>query len=87
MVIKLFNKDIAKALDPNYDNFRKQKARSSIPYPEIMSFLTQRKISIDWFFFYQLQETLIEPTSNHIILKYQKNIHASSGAGTINFSY
>lgn len=50
-----------------------------------MSFLAQRKISINWFFFNQLPESLIESTSNHIILKYQKNIHASSGAGAINY--
>lgn len=48
---KLFNKDIANALGINYDNFRKQKARGSIPYPEIMSFLAKRNISINWFFF------------------------------------
>jgi len=82
---KLFNKDVAEALGIKYDNFRKQKARGTIPYPEIMSFLAQRKISINWFFFNQLPESLIEPTSNHIILKYQKSIHASSGAGAINY--
>lgn len=82
---KLFNKDIAHALEIRYDNFRKQKARGTIPYAEIMRFLAQRNISINWFFFNQLPESLIEPTSNHIILKYQKNIHASSGAGAINY--
>lgn len=38
---KLFNKDVAEALGIRYDNFRKQKARGSIPYPEIISFLAQ----------------------------------------------
>lgn len=82
---KLYNKDVAEALSIKYDNFRKQKARGTIPYPEIMFFLAQRKISINWFFFNQLPESLIEPTSNHIILKYQKSVHASSGAGAINY--
>ena len=83
---KIFYKDIATALDINYDNFRKQKARNSIPYYEIMSFLAIRNISINWFFFNQLPESLIENTSNYIILKYQKNIIGSVGAGAINYS-
>lgn len=82
---KIFDKDIAYALDINYDNFRKQKARGSIPYPEIMSFLAIRNISINWFFFNQLPESLIEPTSNYIILKYQKSVNASVGGGAINY--
>lgn len=83
---KIFDKDIATALDINYDNFRKQKARNSIPYYEIMSFLAIRNISINWFFFNQLPESLIENTSNYIILKYQRNIIGSAGAGAINYS-
>jgi repressor LexA len=82
---KIFDKDIAIALDINYDNFRKQKARSSIPYYEIMSFLAKRNISINWFFFNQLPESLIENTSNYIILKYQKNVIGSAGGGAINY--
>lgn len=83
---KIFDKDIAQALNINYDNFRKQKARNSIPYYEIMSFLAKRNISINWFFFNQLPESLIENTSNYIILKYQRNIIGSAGAGAINYS-
>lgn len=81
----VLNKDIAAALEINYDNFRKQKARGSIPYYEIMSFLAKRNISINWFFFNQLPESLIENTSNYIILKYQKNIIGSAGGGAINY--
>lgn len=83
---KIFDKNIATALNINYNNFRKQKARGTIPYYEIMSFLAKRNISINWFFFNQLPESLIENTSNYIILKYQKNIIGSSGAGAINYS-
>ena len=83
---KIFDKDIAQALNINYDNFRKQKVRKSTPYYEIMSFLAKRNISINWFFFNQLPESLIENTSNYIILKYQKNIIGSAGAGAINYS-
>jgi phage repressor protein C with HTH and peptisase S24 domain len=49
-----------------------------------MSFLAKRNISINWFFFNQLPESLIEQTSNHIVLRYQSNMNASTGAGTFN---
>lgn len=82
---KVFDKDIAASLEINYQNFRKLKERGSIPYYEIMSFLAKRNISINWFFFNQLPESLIENTSNYIILKYQKNIIGSAGGGAINY--
>lgn len=82
---KISDKDIAIALEINYDNFRKQKIRNSPHYPEIMQFLAKRNISINWFFFNQLPETLIEATSDYIILKYQKSIIASAGGGAINY--
>lgn len=54
-------------------------------YYEIMTFLAKRNISINWFFFNQLPESLIEATSNYIILKYQRNIITSAGGGAINY--
>lgn len=82
---KVFDKDIALVLKIDYDNFRKQKARGTIPYYEIMSFLAKRNISINWFFFNQLPESLIENTSNYILIRYQKNVIASAGGGAINY--
>lgn len=83
--IKISDKDVASALGVEYNNFRKQKARNSPHYPQIMQFLAKRNISINWFFFKQLPETLIEATSDYIILKYQKSITTSAGAGAINY--
>ncbi len=82
---KIYDKDIAAALELNYNNFRKAKARGTVPYYEIMTFLAKRNISINWFFFNQLPESLIEQTSNYIILKYQRNIITSAGGGAINY--
>ena len=82
---KIYGKHVAEALDINYDSFRKQKSRNVIPYPKIMSFLAKRNISINWFFFSQLPESLIEETSNYIILKYQRTVIASAGGGAINY--
>ena len=83
---KILDKDVAAALEIDYDKFRKQKSRNGlIPYYEIMSFLAKRNISINWFFFNQLPETLIDTTSNYIILKYQKSIITSAGGGAMNY--
>ena len=82
---KIFDQDVALSLRLDPSNFRKQKSRNVIPYPEIMSFLAKRNISINWFFFNQLPESLIEETSNYIILKYQRTVIASAGGGAINY--
>lgn len=78
------DKDVSIALDIEYSNFRKQKSRNSPHYPEIMQFLAKRNISINWFFFNQLPESLIDTTSNYIILKYQKSVITSAGARALN---
>ncbi|MDY0320436.1 MAG: S24 family peptidase [Arcobacteraceae bacterium] len=82
---KIFDKDIANALGISYDNLRKYKSRNKIPYYEVMQFLAKRNISINWFFFGQLPEALIDSTSNYIILKYQKTITATAGGGGVNY--
>jgi len=82
---KLYDKDVAMALGITPEAFRKQKSRNSVPYFEIMQFLAKRNISINWFFFNQLPESLIESTSNLIILKYQRSITATAGGGGINY--
>lgn len=82
---RILDKDVASALEIEYSKFRKQKSRGTIPYFEIMSFLAKRKISINWFFFNQLPESLIGETSNYIILKYQRTATASAGGGAINY--
>ena len=51
-----------------------------------MQFLAKRNILINWFFFNQIPESLIENTSKYILLKYQKNITASAGGGAVNYT-
>lgn len=82
---RISDKDIAYALEIEYNKFRKQKSRNSVPYYEIMAFLAKKNISINWFFFNQLPESLIEETSNYIILKYRKSVITSAGGGAINY--
>ena len=83
--ISIKDKDVAIALDINYDIFRKNKQYNKIPYFQIMQFLAKRNLSINYFFFNQLPESLIEPTSQYIILKYHSNIISSAGTGTLNY--
>lgn len=78
---KLFNQDVTETLSLRYDNFWKQKAKL---HTVIISFLAQGNISINWFFFNHLPESLVESTFNHIILRYQTNINATTGGSTYN---
>ena len=83
--ISIKDKDIAKALDIKYDTFRKNKQYEKIPYFQIMQFLAKRNLSINYFFFNQLPESLIEPTSQYIILKYHSSVTSSAGVGATNY--
>lgn len=82
---KIFGKDIAAAIDMDYDCFRQAKRRGTVPYYEIMQFLAKRHISINYFFFNQLPESLIDATDKFVLLNYQSNITATAGAGGINY--
>lgn len=82
---KVLDKDIAKVLNINYDVFRKAKQYNRVLYWEIMQFLAKRNLSINYFFFNQLPESLIEPTSKYIILKYHSSVSGSAGTGIINY--
>ena len=83
--ISIKDKDIANALCIKYDIFRKVKQYNRVPFWEIMQFLAKRNLSINYFFFNQLPESLIEPTSQYIILKYHSNITSSAGTGILNY--
>jgi hypothetical protein len=65
-------------IDKLKDIISEKLGNNKIPHYEIMSFLTKRNISINLFFFKQLPESLLETTSNYIILKYQKSVIASA---------
>jgi len=69
----VLDQDVADALNVDRVSFRKQKSRNTVPYYEIMQFLAKRKISINWFFFGQLPESLVDTTSNYVLLKYNNS--------------
>jgi len=82
---KVFDKDVATALGIPQATFATMKSRNSVPYEEILSFCAKYKISINWLFFDQATEMLLEETNKFIQVRYYSNIQASAGGGAFNF--
>jgi hypothetical protein len=78
---KVFDKDVAEELNIPQTTFATMKKRKSIPYPEIMNFCAIKKISINWIFFEQPIDMLIEETNKFLKIRYFKDISASAGGG------
>ncbi len=70
---KVFDKDVALALQINQTTFTTMKNRGKIPYEEILNFCAKRKISINWLFYDQLTKSLEEETEKY------SNVHYISG--------
>jgi len=82
---KIFDKDVAIALGIPQATFATMKSRNSVPYEEILSFCAKYKISINWLFFDQATEMLLEETNKFMQVRYYSNIQASAGGGAFNF--
>jgi phage repressor protein C with HTH and peptisase S24 domain len=82
---KVFDKDVATALGIPQATFATMKSRNSVPYEEILSFCAKYKISINWLFFDQATEMLLEETNKFMQVRYYPNIQASAGGGAFNF--
>ena len=82
---KVFNKDVAKALNLTPENLSVLKKRNKIPYEEIAYFCAKRKISINWLLFDQNEEEISKETQKFSKIRYFKDINASAGGGAINF--
>jgi SOS-response transcriptional repressor LexA len=78
---KVYDKDVAAELGIGQATFATMKKRGSIPYREIMEFCARRKISINWLFFDQPAEMLIEETDKFFRVRYFADIRASAGGG------
>jgi len=82
---KIFDKDVATALGIPQATFATMKSRNSLPYEEILSFCAKYKISINWLFFDQDTQMLLEQTNKFVQVRYFPNIQASAGGGALNF--
>ncbi len=77
---KIFDKDIASALDITSVNFATMKKRNSVPFSNILDFCALKKISINWMLYGQDPSSLIDSTDKYWI-KYFPTINVSAGGG------
>jgi hypothetical protein len=77
---KIFDKEIANALDLTSVNFATMKKRNSIPFSNILDFCALKKISINWLLYGQDPSSLIDSTDRYWI-KYFPTINVSAGGG------
>ncbi len=82
---KVFDKDVALALQINQPTFTTMKNRGKIPYEEILYFCAKRKISINWLFYDQLTKSLEEETEKYSNVRYFSDVYASAGGGALNY--
>jgi len=78
---KIYDKDVATELGIAQATFATMKKRGSIPFRELMEFSAKKRISINWLFFDQPAEMLIEETNRFFRVRYFADIRASAGGG------
>jgi phage repressor protein C with HTH and peptisase S24 domain len=78
---KIFDKDVANALAIPQATFATMKKRNSIPFKEILQFCATKKLSINWLFFDQAVDMLINETEKFFQVRYFADIRASAGGG------
>jgi len=66
---KVFDKDVATALNIPQATFATMKKRNSIPYEEILEFCALKKISVNWLFFDQAVEQRQISFFKYVILR------------------
>lgn len=82
---KVFDKDVADALEINQLTFATMKNRGKIPYEEVLNFCAKRKISINWLFYDQATRSLEVETEKYANVRYFGDIYASAGGGAFNY--
>ena len=82
---KVFDKDVAEALNIPQGTFASMKKRNSIPFEEILEFCALKKISVNWLFFDQAVDMLKEETEKFFQVRYFSDIRASAGGGAYGF--
>lgn len=77
---KIFDKDVATALDLSQVNFATMKNRGKIPFSNILDFCAQKKISINWLLYNQNPGSLVDSTDKYWI-RYYPEVSVSAGGG------
>ncbi len=77
---KIFDKDVATALEISQANFATMKTRNKIPFSSVLDFCALKKISINWLLYGQDPSSLIDSTDKYWI-RYYPGITMSAGGG------
>ena len=77
---KIFDKDIANALDITSVNLASMKKRNTIPFSNILDFCALKKISINWLLYGQDPSSLVHSTDKYWI-RYFPSVNVSAGGG------
>ena len=77
---KIYDKDVAQALNITQINFATMKLRNKIPFDKILDYCASKKISINWLLYNQDPSSLINTTDKYWI-KFYTNIKLSAGGG------
>ncbi len=77
---KVFDKDVATALELSQVNFATMKNRGKIPFSNILDFCARKKISINWLLYNQNPNSLIDTTDKYWI-RYYPDVNVSAGGG------
>ena len=81
---KVFDKDIAKALDMSSTQYSNAKKRNSIPYQKIAEFCASNRININWVLYEQSTDMLKTDSEYGIKVKLFGDVNASAGGGAFN---
>ncbi len=82
---KIYDKDVAQALNIKQITLATMKNRNKIPYKEILDFCAKKKVSINWLLYDQIVESLQKETEKFVKIKYFGDIYASAGGGALNY--
>ena len=77
---KVFDKDVASALELSQVNFATMKNRGKIPFSNILDFCASKKISINWLLYNQNPGSLVDSTDKYWI-RYYPEVNVSAGGG------
>ena len=82
---KIYDSDIADALDISREHFSRSKKSNNIPLKPIIEFCAKENIVINYILFDQSPDSLTKSTDKLITIKYFKQISTSAGWGAINY--
>lgn len=81
---KIYDSDIAQALNISKEHYSRSKKNNNVPLKSIIEFCAKENIVINYILFDQSPDSLMHKTNKLITLKYFKHINTSAGGGALN---